>query len=124
MFLHKWHDWLTQRMMEGSEKKPDYSLDRFVSMTQDLGKDVNTVVDKAKEEEDKVDKEKEKKAKEKPADEKKPVDIKKPEPPKPEVPEKEKEDEELKSKWDELKKLHKERLSQFDKKQKNKPKTK
>lgn len=120
MFLMGWREWVKLRESKSSltidetEKRPDYSFDRWVQMAQELGDDVNVLVGHGKESEEKLDKSaKDKKAEEKPVKDKKTEEkSKKPEPKKP--PEKEEpkksEDETHKAAWAQLRAIHKERL--------------
>lgn len=65
--------WLENRTTKGSslfeDKSPDYSLDRWVKMTQDLGGNIDSMVKDAKDKEKELD-DKEKDAKEKDTKEK------------------------------------------------------
>lgn len=110
-----------------TEQKPDYSIDRWLKMAQDLGNDVNKLVGHGEEEEKKLDKQKldkEKTSKEKVA--KKQPDKNKKTKPEDATPSRDSEepdsdetggedDERKANTWQKLKQIHLDRLKNFQK---------
>lgn len=110
--------WLENRTTKGpslfEDKGPDYSLDRWVKMAQDLGGNIDSMVKDAKDKEKELDdKEKEAKKKPKPKSEVEPEDDN----------EKEKEtlditsDKNPEGSWNRLKQIAKERKEKAEKKE-------
>lgn len=104
-----------RRFKESQIARPDYSLDRWIASAKELGDDVNSLVHKAKDDEEEMDKDKDKKSKETPKPEDKPD---------PKTPKQDAEDDdqdkkpetpEQKKAWTQLRKIHKDRMPNFKK---------